>query len=81
VQILGPKNLAATLPYHASQLYAKNVANFVLNMVKEGELALDTGDEIVRDTMLARDGALTSPRVREALGLTPLAVPAAAAPA
>jgi NAD(P) transhydrogenase subunit alpha len=78
VQILGPKNLAATLPYHASQLYAKNVANFVLNMLKAGELALDTGDEIVRDTLLARGGAWTSPRVREALGLPPLPLPAAA---
>ncbi len=75
VRILGPFNLAATLPYHASQLYAKNVANFVLNMVKQGELGLDLGDEIVRDTLLARKGELTSPRVREALGLAPLPAP------
>ena len=66
-------NLAATLPFHASQLYAKNVANFVLNMVKNGELQLDTGDEIVRETLLARGGEVTSPRVRERLGLPALA--------
>jgi NAD(P) transhydrogenase subunit alpha len=76
VHIMGPVNLAASLPYHASQLYAKNVANFVLNMVKKGELTMDPADEIVRDTMLARDGDVTSPRVREAFGLAPLPVPA-----
>jgi NAD(P) transhydrogenase subunit alpha len=75
VRIAGPFNLAATLPFHASQLYAKNVANFVLNMVQKGELSLDAGDEIVRDTMLARDGEITHPRVREALGLAPLPAP------
>ena len=78
VRVMGPYNLAATLPFHASQLYAKNVANFVLNMVKNGELRLDTEDEIVRDTLLARDGELISPRVRELLGLAPLPAPAAA---
>ena len=79
VRVMGPVNLAASLPYHASQLYAKNVANFVLNMVKNGELAMDPADEIVRDTMLARDGDVTSPRVREALGLAPLVAAAAGA--
>jgi len=78
VRVMGPVNLAASLPFHASQLYAKNVANFVLNMVKSGEPALDTGDEIVRDTLLARAGEVTSPRVREALGLPPLPGPASA---
>jgi NAD(P) transhydrogenase subunit alpha len=81
VRVMGPVNLAASLPFHASQLYAKNVANFVLNMVKGGELALDSGDEIVRDTMLARGGEVTSPRVREVLGLPPLPAPAPAAAA
>jgi H+-translocating NAD(P) transhydrogenase subunit alpha len=81
VRVMGPVNLAASLPFHASQLYAKNVANFVLNMVKDGALALDTGDEIVRDTMLARAGEVTNPRVREALGLAPLPQAAAAATA
>jgi NAD(P) transhydrogenase subunit alpha len=73
VRIMGPYNLAATLPFHASQLYAKNVANFVVNMVKQGELQLDGDDEIVRDTMLARGGEVTNPRVREKLGLPALA--------
>jgi len=57
------------VPYHASQLYARNVATFVANLVKKGELQLDADDEIVRESMVTRGGEVTSPRVREALGL------------
>jgi NAD(P) transhydrogenase subunit alpha len=75
VTVLAPLSLATTIPHHASQLYAKNVANFVVNMTKKGELQLDADDEIVRDSMLTRDGEVVHPRVREALGLAPLATP------
>ena len=75
VKVLAPLSLATTIPYHASQLYAKNVANFVVNMVKKGELQLDADDEIVRDSMLTRGGEIVHPRVREALALAPLPVP------
>lgn len=56
VTIMGPLNLPATIPYHASQMYSKNVTNFLLNMVKEGQFQLDKDDEIVRNTMVTRDG-------------------------
>jgi NAD(P) transhydrogenase subunit alpha len=69
VTVMAPLNLAATVPYHASQLYARNVANFVINLVKDGEPQLDKDDEIVRDSMLTRGGEVVHPRVREALGL------------
>jgi H+-translocating NAD(P) transhydrogenase subunit alpha len=72
VRVLAPLSLATTIPYHASQLFAKNVANFVVNMVKKGELQLDADDEIVRESMLSRGGEVVSPRVREALGLAAL---------
>lgn len=75
VRVVAPLNLAAAIPHHASQLYAKNLANFVLNMAKKGELALDADDEIVRDSMLTRGGEVVAPRVREALGLLPLPAP------
>jgi NAD(P) transhydrogenase subunit alpha len=75
VKVLAPLSLATTIPHHASQLYAKNVANFVVNMVKKGELQLDDDDEIVRDSMLTRGGEVVHPRVREALGLAPRPVP------
>ncbi len=69
VTITGPLNLASTIPYHASQMYAKNISTFFLNMVKEGEVRLDMEDEIVRDTLVTKDGEVVQPRVRELLGL------------
>jgi NAD(P) transhydrogenase subunit alpha len=69
VTVMAPLNLAATVPHHASQLYARNVANFVVNLVKDGEPQLDKDDEIVRESMLTRGGEVVHPRVREALGL------------
>ncbi len=75
VRVLAPLSLATAIPHHASQLYSKNVANFVVNMMKKGELQLDADDEIVRDSMLSRRGEIVHPRVREALGLAPLPVP------
>jgi len=75
VQVMAPLNLAATIPHHASQLYAKNLANFVQNMTKKGELTPGADDEIVRDSMLTRGGEVVAARVREALGMAPLAAP------
>jgi NAD(P) transhydrogenase subunit alpha len=72
VTVMAPFSLATTVPYHASQLYARNVATFVANLVKKGELKLDLNDEILRDSLVTRDGEITHPRVREALGLPPL---------
>ena len=74
VTVLGPVNLPATVPYHASQMYSKNVSAFLLHLVREGRLAIDMQDEITRETLVARDGEIVSPRVRAALGL-PAAVP------
>ena len=69
VTVLGPVNLPATVPYHASQMYSKNVSAFLLHLVREGRLAIDMQDEITRETLVARDGEIVSPRVRSALGL------------
>ncbi len=69
VRVLGPLNLASAIPTHASEMYAKNVVNFLLNMVKDGKLEIDEQDEIVRDTLVARGGQVTNQRVREALGI------------
>ena len=69
VTVIAPLNLAASVPYHASQLYARNLANFVVNLAADGVLQLDKDDEIVRDSMVARGGEVIHPRVREALGL------------
>jgi NAD(P) transhydrogenase subunit alpha len=69
VRILGPLNLPSTIPYHASQMYAKNVGAFLKYLIKDGAVALDPADEIVRETLVTRAGEVTHPRVREAMGL------------
>ena len=79
VTILGPRNLASTVPYHASQMFSKNIVTFLLTMVtKEGQLAINTEDEVVAGSLVTRDGEIVHPRVREAMGL-PALTPAAPA--
>ncbi len=73
VAILGPLNLPASLPYHASQLYSKNITTFLAPLIKEGALKVDLEDEITRETLLTRDGEVVNARVRERLGLPPAA--------
>jgi NAD(P) transhydrogenase subunit alpha len=70
ITIMGPTNLPSTIPYHASQMYARNIAAFLGNLVKDGELDLDLEDQIIRDTLLTHQGEVVNPRVREILGLT-----------
>ncbi|MGH9798703.1 MAG: Re/Si-specific NAD(P)(+) transhydrogenase subunit alpha [Candidatus Polarisedimenticolia bacterium] len=68
VTVLGPTNLPATVPFHSSQLYARNVANLLVHLVKGGTLTLDPDDEITRDTTVTRGGEVTHPAVRSLLG-------------
>jgi NAD(P) transhydrogenase subunit alpha len=72
VTILGPTNLPSTVPYHASQMYAKNITTFLLHLVKDGAVKLDPNDEITRDTLITERGEVVNPRVRAALGLPEL---------
>jgi NAD(P) transhydrogenase subunit alpha len=73
VSIIGTYNLASTVPYHASQLYARNITNFLLYLVKDGKLQLNLQDEIVRDTLVTQGGEVVNARLREFLGLPALA--------
>jgi len=73
VTIIGAFNLASAVPYHASQMYAKNVTAFLLNLVKDGKLQIDEADEIHRETLLTRGGEIVNARVREFFGLPALA--------
>lgn len=70
VTIIGPVNLPSEVPYHASQLYGKNVANFLTYVGKTGQLSTDMSDEIVAGALVARDGDIVHPMVRQALGLS-----------
>ncbi|MGA0038989.1 MAG: NAD(P)(+) transhydrogenase (Re/Si-specific) subunit alpha, partial [Pirellulales bacterium] len=72
VTIMGPTNLVSDVPFHTSQLYARNISTYLLHLLKLGlpQIALD--DEICRDTLVARGGQLVHNRVRAAAGLPPL---------
>jgi NAD(P) transhydrogenase subunit alpha len=72
VTIIGWFNLASTVPYHASQMYARNVSAFLLHLVKDGKLQLNREDEIVRETMLTHGGEVVNARVREFFSLPAL---------
>lgn len=66
VTVIGPLNLAATVPHHASFMFSRNACTFLDLIVREGRLHLDTADEIVRETLVVRDGDLLHPRIAEA---------------
>ena len=72
VTIVGPTNLPAEVPFHTSQLYARNISTFLLHLAKLGlpEVVLD--DEICCETLVARGGTVVHPKVRERAGLPPL---------
>ncbi|PYT50109.1 MAG: Re/Si-specific NAD(P)(+) transhydrogenase subunit alpha [Acidobacteria bacterium] len=72
VTIIGWFNLASAVPYHASQMYARNVSAFLLHLVKDEKLQFDLEDEIVRDTLLTRGGEVVNARVREFFSLPAL---------
>jgi len=65
VIIIGAINLASSVPYHASQMYARNLMTFLLYMVKDGKLQLNPQDEIIRETMITNGGEVVNARVRD----------------
>jgi H+-translocating NAD(P) transhydrogenase subunit alpha len=72
VTIIGEYNLAAMVPYHASQMYARNVTSFLLHLTKEGNLQLNLQDEIMRETLVTHEGEIVNARVREFFALPAL---------
>jgi len=64
VMVTGARNVASSMPTHASALYARNVANLLLLMVRDGILAPNYADEVVAGTCVTRDGAVVHPAVR-----------------
>ena len=67
VSIIGTENLSSLVPYHASQMYSKNIATFLLHLVKKGELTINREDEITSGTLLTCDGDVVHPQIREIL--------------
>jgi len=72
VTVLGPTNLASDVPFHTSQLYARNIATFLAHLATCGFPDIAADDEICRDTLVARGGQLVHPNIRELAGLPPL---------
>jgi NAD(P) transhydrogenase subunit alpha len=70
VTILGPSNPPALVPYHASQMYSKNITTFLTHLLgkdgaQQAALPINLDDEITRETLLTRDGEVVHPRVRD----------------
>ena len=72
VRIMGWINLASSAPYHASQMYSRNLAAFLALLVRKGEVNLDLKDEILRETLLTRGGRIVNERVRTFFSMAPL---------
>ena len=67
VKIVGPVNLPASLGRHASEMYARNLFNFIKPAIEEGELKIDWDDEVFANAVLTRDGEIKHAATREAI--------------
>jgi NAD(P) transhydrogenase subunit alpha len=75
VKVIGPINVPSTVAAHSSLVYAKNVANLVVLMIHDGVIDVDVDDDVIRETLVARDGEIVHTRVREVFGLPVQAPP------
>lgn len=73
VTLIGYFNVASSVPYHASQMYARNLTSFLNLLVKQGQLNINLQDDIIHETLLTRGGEIVNARVREFLQLPALA--------
>jgi NAD(P) transhydrogenase subunit alpha len=80
VTILGPTNLPSEVPAHASQMYAKNLTNFVQLISRDAKVHLNLQDQVVLDTLATHRGEVVNHQLREVLGLHPLETPPAGSP-
>ena len=69
VTLIGYINLASTVPYHASQMYARNISAFLIHLFRNGQLRFDSNDEITRETLVTRGGDVVNRRIREFFSL------------
>jgi NAD(P) transhydrogenase subunit alpha len=67
VLIIGPINLPSTLPYHASQMYARTVTNYLTHLLKDGKIQLDLSDELTRGPLVTHQGEIVHEVVKGAL--------------
>ncbi len=65
VIIIGTRNVPSTMPLHASQLYARNVANLLLHLVKDGSVVIDFEDEITKGSCVTHGGEIVNERAKQ----------------
>jgi NAD(P) transhydrogenase subunit alpha len=65
VTIIGTRNVPSTMPLHASQLYARNVASLLLHLVKDGAIKLDFTDEITKGACVTHGGEIVNERAKQ----------------
>jgi len=65
VTIIGEPNLPSLVPYHASEMYSKNILNLIQHIGKEGKVTLNLEDEIVKGSLITKDGEVINQRVKD----------------
>jgi len=65
VTIMGPLNVPSSVPYHASQMYSRNLAALLRYLIQEGAVKINLGDEITREALVTHGGEIVNPRVRD----------------
>ena len=68
VTIIGTSNVPSTMPLHTSQLFARNVANLLLHLVKNGAISLDFTDEITKGSCVTHGGEIVNDRAKQLVG-------------
>ena len=77
VRIDGTTNLPSTMPYHASQMYSRNIQSLLgLLITKEGKLNLDMNDDVIKGTVITKDGDVVHEATKKAIAPQPQKVPA-----
>jgi len=67
VMIIGPVNIPSSVPFHASQMYARNLATFLKSLIKDKQLNLDMNDEVIRETLVTQGGKVVNAKVQALL--------------
>ena len=65
IKIHGPENVPSMVGNHASELYAKNLQNFLELLIHEGEIKIDLEDEIINESLITYDGEIHNPKIKE----------------
>ena len=65
IKIHGPENVPSMVGNHASELYAKNLQNFLELLIKESDINIDLEDEIIKESLITHSGEIFHPKIKE----------------